>query len=448
MAMNQYVFLHETDKAALDALKAIPGFSQVTKAFMNSWSEKLMHMENMASYIRISEKQLPKYYEMLKEISKKLGIETPDLFLKLDVVPNAYTSGDTKPFIVMTSALLETLPEELIPTVLAHECGHIVCHHVLYRTMGSMILSGALTMMPLSAAVIYPVMAAFRKWMRCSELSADRVAVLCDGSSDHLIELCMRFAGFTKNISGEMNVEVFMEQAEEYNRLTQKNVLNKTLEQMRFSQLSHPIHAVRAYECRNWTQSNEFILAKEYFDSYQQRIAPSKHPVSFQKKSFSGKSAIEAGSILKELGFSNIRREASTQNALFMKENDVIETLVNGSGDYKEGEWIDADALITLKYYRKPAAQEKKNQAKFIRLMHSDDYYSEKTYEEAAAEFSNAGFKNIILRPVCDLSDSDDVRCSRIIAVRIGENTSFRKSELVADDVEIIISYHAVSENS
>ena len=83
---------------------------------------------------------MSKYYDMLPPICKKLGIEIPDLYIELDVSPNSYTSGDTKPFIVMTSGLLETLPDELIPTVLAHECGHIACHHVLYSTMGRMIL--------------------------------------------------------------------------------------------------------------------------------------------------------------------------------------------------------------------------------------------------------------------------------------------------------------------
>ncbi len=61
----------------------------------------------------------------------------------MDVYPNAYTYGDTKPFIVITSGLFETFPDELIPTVIAHECGHILCHHTLYTTMGSAILNGA-----------------------------------------------------------------------------------------------------------------------------------------------------------------------------------------------------------------------------------------------------------------------------------------------------------------
>ena len=85
----------------------------------------------MSTNLKLGPNQLPKYYNMLIPICDKLGIDVPDLYLKLDVYPNSYTSGDTHPFIVITSGLLETLPDELIPTVLAHECGHIACRHVL-----------------------------------------------------------------------------------------------------------------------------------------------------------------------------------------------------------------------------------------------------------------------------------------------------------------------------
>lgn len=77
---------------------------------------------------------MPEIYNMLSPICEKLGIDIPEIYLELDVVPNAYTYGDTKPFIVITSGLLETMPMELLPTVIAHECGHIACHHTLYTT--------------------------------------------------------------------------------------------------------------------------------------------------------------------------------------------------------------------------------------------------------------------------------------------------------------------------
>lgn len=134
--IHENFYMHDSDQKALVALKAIPGFSQVLKAFMAVWNEKLFRIQNLSSNLRINENQLSKYYEMLPPICEKLGIEVPELYLTLDVQANAYTAGDEKPFIVITSGLIETLPEHLIPTVLAHECGHIACHHCLYSTMG------------------------------------------------------------------------------------------------------------------------------------------------------------------------------------------------------------------------------------------------------------------------------------------------------------------------
>ncbi len=60
MTINSNIFIHETDKAALEALKAIPGFSGFVKSYMKTWNEKMMYIDNMSANIRISEEQLPK----------------------------------------------------------------------------------------------------------------------------------------------------------------------------------------------------------------------------------------------------------------------------------------------------------------------------------------------------------------------------------------------------
>lgn len=41
MANLDYIlYLHDSDKAAMASLKAIPGFAQFMKAFMKIWNEK------------------------------------------------------------------------------------------------------------------------------------------------------------------------------------------------------------------------------------------------------------------------------------------------------------------------------------------------------------------------------------------------------------------------
>ena len=74
MALDYKLYLHDSDKAAMEALKAIPGFSQVMKAFMKVWDEQKASLINLSTNLRLSEKQMAKYYDMLPPICEKLGI--------------------------------------------------------------------------------------------------------------------------------------------------------------------------------------------------------------------------------------------------------------------------------------------------------------------------------------------------------------------------------------
>lgn len=262
MAYEANYYLHDSDRAALKALKMIPGFQQFVKAFMKIWSERQFRITNMSSCVRINEKQLTQYYDMLPPICEKLGIEIPELYLQLNVTANSYTAGDTKPFIVITSGLFETLPEELIPTVLAHECGHIACHHMLYTTMGDILLGGTesalRSFVPYGGLASMPLEIAFFYWMRCSELSADRAAVLCDGGAEKMSEVCLRLAGYDKDISAFASKDEFMMQAKEYKEMVNSSKWDKTLEFLALRSLSHPLMTVRALECEEWGKSEQF----------------------------------------------------------------------------------------------------------------------------------------------------------------------------------------------
>ena len=65
MSVNPDLFIHESDRTALNALKAIPGFTPLLKGFMKIWNEKQFKLMNMSTLVRISEKQMPEYYDML-----------------------------------------------------------------------------------------------------------------------------------------------------------------------------------------------------------------------------------------------------------------------------------------------------------------------------------------------------------------------------------------------
>ena len=250
--VNPYEFIHEEDARALNALKAIPGFDQLVKAFMKVFNEPSMKILNMSSKVRLSEEQCPRIYNLLIPICEKFGIPVPELYLELDRSPNAYTSGDTTIFITVTSGLLELMTDDEIQTILAHEVGHIVCHHVLYHTMGNIVLSGAAALLGVGPLITTAISTAFSYWMRCSEFSADRAAAVFCGGPDRVVDVMVRLASGSKDVAAEINKEVFMQQASEYLHYVNDSKWNKILEFFSLMDADHPFLAVRAASICEW----------------------------------------------------------------------------------------------------------------------------------------------------------------------------------------------------
>ena len=447
MAINKNVFLHESDKAALQALKSIPGFSQLLKAYMKDWNEKLFYIQNMSSNIHINDKQLKKYHDMLPDICDKLGIEVPDLFLQLNPYPNSYTSGDSKPFIVITSGLLQALPERLIPTVLAHECGHIACHHVLYRTMGQMILNGAIFTLlgqGISAFITYPIRAAFYYWMRCSEYSADRAAILCDGSADNMIEVCARLAGYDKSIDEQISIEAFIEQANEYKEFIKQNSMNKTMELMNYAYASHPMNSLRASEAIEWSKSENFIKSKQYFDAYKKDEAPLEIPIEFNEKTFIGKNYLDVLKQLEELGF-EVMLDRITDKSIRYKEDSVIGLLINDSNKYNDGDWLSTNSKVELKYYK--PLNEKEIQALHplqIQLPNNASYYVGKDYKEVDRLLFEAGIVNTRCVEVNDIVKDNNSNLNKVISISVDGNEKLLKGDWISIMSEVVIKYHGL----
>lgn len=450
MSINRNVFIHKSDKAAIQVLKSVPGFSQVLKTFMKLWDEKLQHIENMAGKVRISENQLPHYYNMLLPICEKLGIDTPEFYLELNPFANAYTHGNTNAAITITSGLLETLPDELIPTVIAHECGHIACHHVLYTTMGTMLRNKGIDLLykllPFRFAniALIPLYAAFFYWMRCSEYSADRAAVLCDGTPDKTIEVCMRLAGFDKDIAQDNpNLDAFFDQAREYRQEIKDSAYKKALEKYMFMYNDHPMLSVRALEAYEWSGSEDFIKAKQYFDAYKKDEKPKELPLSWNEKHFLGRNYEEVERELIDFGFYDIELIRSTEKARFTKENSVVNVDIKGTDKYKEGDWYSVDSIVEVKYYL-PFTDEEiaAMHPGEIKLPDSPKRYVGKPYKEVDMILTELGFENITVKEVKDIEKEKDKNLGKVASIIIDNDPKLSKGEWVDESAVIVITYH------
>ena len=259
--MNADDFAHPQDKAALQTLRAIPAFTPCVEAFMKVLQERQLYGLNMAEKIRLGPQQLPELYQHLPPACMALGIAEPEFYLQMNHEPNAYTYGNTRIAITVTSGLVEMLNEDELRAVIAHECGHIACHHVLYHTMAHLLLEFGAAMGNL-AKLAYPIEMALFAWSRRSELSADRAAALVMGTPDSMVNVMIRLAGGPRSITQNINVDLYIQQADAYDELTE-STWDQFLQFLAIKDRDHPFMAVRAREIVHWCQTPEFTALQK-----------------------------------------------------------------------------------------------------------------------------------------------------------------------------------------
>ena len=251
-------YRHTLDQEAFEALNHFPRFVGLCEAYIANVDEVAAKIDLLSTTIRISDKQFPKVYQLLPPICGQLDIGVPDIYYVKSKQLNAWTGGNTAPYICVTSRLVNELPLDLIASVLAHECGHIACNHYLYHSIARLLVGGIadspLAKIPAVRKYLTPsLVRALLFWDRCSELSADRASVLCDGTPDKTIDLLLRLHGYP-----HVNREEFLKQAIDLNAFVNDSKSNKLIELMLTQDETHPRLATRAYECYEWSRSKRF----------------------------------------------------------------------------------------------------------------------------------------------------------------------------------------------
>ena len=248
-------FMHPSDEKATNALKAVPGLDKAIAKIMEYGLERLYYLDNIASNVRVSDKMFGGMYKSLKWGCKILDVEEPELYVSLDPNPNAYTYGHTKPFIVLSSGLVDLLTPEERFFVIAHELGHIKAGHVLYTLMAHNIkdiiaLLGQVTLgigSILGQGLVYALL----EWQRKAELTADRAGLLCVQDLDVSLNAFMKMAGGAASLFKEMDREEFLAQIREYEE-ADRSELNKAYKMLLTMNRTHPYAILRAKELEDW----------------------------------------------------------------------------------------------------------------------------------------------------------------------------------------------------
>lgn len=256
---------HPADRAALNALRKVPGFDFALRKVFGMFGERAIRLAFRANAVRVSEKQYPWIHQRLLRVCEVLDLEQiPELYVSQTPVVNAGAVGMNEPFIVLNSSMLEVLERDEVEAVIAHEVGHILSGHVLYRTLLILIMQLTVFRYPLAGIAVLPILLALLEWNRKAELSSDRAALLAIQHRDTVLSSLMKLAGGTRGEEAELDLEEFVAQSDEYQ--VNRDILDRVYKLMNVLGATHPFSVMRVAELRSWIDSGRYeeIMAGDY----------------------------------------------------------------------------------------------------------------------------------------------------------------------------------------
>lgn len=255
---------HPADRAALNALRAIPGVDEVIRKVYGFFGERGIRLLFQANAVRVGPTQFPKINSAYEDVLATLDWSPrPELFVTQSPFFNAGAFGMDRPFIVLNSAAVGMLDDEELHTIIGHELGHVMSGHALYRTILVILLTVGLRGLPFLAGIaLLPIQIALLEWYRKSELSCDRAGLLASQDPMGSMRMFMKMAG--GNHPEEMDLDAFMTQAREYEE--GGDAADAIAKIFNTLWMTHPFHTLRAAEVQRWIERGDYdrILRGEY----------------------------------------------------------------------------------------------------------------------------------------------------------------------------------------
>jgi Zn-dependent protease with chaperone function len=167
----------------------------------------------LGSAVKVSERQFPRIYGIVKQSADALQIHMPQVFLVNSPVFNAGTLGTNEDsFIMVHSSLVDQYTDDELLTVIGHECGHIHNSHVAYLTALHYLTYMAGMFLPW---ILQPALVALRGWSRRAEITCDRAGMLVAKNQAASERAITKLAVGSKKLYEEFNLDAFLEQHEE-----------------------------------------------------------------------------------------------------------------------------------------------------------------------------------------------------------------------------------------
>jgi Zn-dependent protease with chaperone function len=314
--ISSRAYEHPADRSALVALRKLTGFDVLLRKLFGLFNERAFRLSHLAGSVKVSERQFPHIYALVRDGAYILDLpDVPEVFVTQNPQVNAMALGRDKPFIVITTGLVNLHDQEELRFVIGHELGHVLSGHAVYRTMLLWLiqLAARIAWMPIGVIGLRAVIWGLEEWFRKSELSCDRAGLLACQDIDAARRALMKLAGGP--YLSELNPDAFREQAREYDAAP--DMRDSILKLLQLQGNTHPFAVVRYAELDYWATHGDYerILGGDYLrreadrdasvtdemrnaaKSYQEAWSRSEDPLSDVFRTVAGTVAQAGGSL-------------------------------------------------------------------------------------------------------------------------------------------------------
>jgi Zn-dependent protease with chaperone function len=263
--ISSRAYEHPADRSALVAMRKLTGFDVLLRRLAGLFNDRSLRLMFLASSVRASQTQFPQLYQAMRDGAYVLDLPTvPELFISQNPLVNAMTLGADKPFIVVTTGMVDLFDAEEMRFAIGHELGHVLSGHAVYRTMLFHLINLArrVAWMPIGYLGLRAIIWGLEEWYRKSELSCDRAGLLAGQDVEAARRALMKTAGGAQ--MAELSHDDFHQQAHEYDAVP--DVREGLLKLLQLEGNTHPFAVVRFAELDRWADDGDYadILASQY----------------------------------------------------------------------------------------------------------------------------------------------------------------------------------------
>jgi len=269
--LDPRAYEHPLDRQALDALRRVPGTGTFLRFLLKHGLDRTYRLLMKQNFLEVRPDRVQSIHRLVAETSKALDLGSePETYIVQHPLPNAWTTGVERYQLCLTTGLIELLDEAELRAVIAHEVGHMQAGHVLYKTAAAILYYVIGTLLSRTTSLAGPILMgmyfAFRKWERCSELTADRAELLVTHDYHTCLKTHLKLASGSPKTIPALDIEHLLAQAKEVQELSDQSWLDQIIIDWQQAGMTHPFLVWRAKHIDAWAHSGEAweILAGNY----------------------------------------------------------------------------------------------------------------------------------------------------------------------------------------